>query len=48
MCRHETLEKVIVGRTWMSGNELQLGEILSRVKAGDLTQVEAAQLIRRS
>ena len=32
----------------MSGKELQRVEILGRVKAGDLTQVEAAQLIHRS
>lgn len=37
-----------MGRTWMSGKELQRVEIFSRVKAGDLTQVEAAEMVRRS
>jgi hypothetical protein len=32
----------------MSGKELQRVEIFSRVKAGDLTQVQMAQMVRRS
>ncbi len=38
-------EEPRLGRTWMSARELRRGEVLSRVKRGELKLVEAAELL---
>lgn len=41
-------EEPRLGRTWMSAKELRRGEVLRRVKQGDLKLTEAAELLEIS